>query len=182
MEKISKILLVAESVWSLGSGLFLPIFAIFSERVGGDILDAGIAAAIFMAVLSAFQYPLGGLLDRIREKWFIVAAYALSGLVFCGYIFVENKYQLFALQAVLGVACAVGDTAWDSMFSRHAENGKSGRSWSMYHMYAGFAGAVGIMLGSLVAGVYGFSPIFAAGGMLAFVSAAVTAFGIPFGK
>jgi hypothetical protein len=48
MEKVAKILLAAESVWAFGSGLLLPIFAIFSERVGGDILDAGVAAAIFL--------------------------------------------------------------------------------------------------------------------------------------
>ena len=40
MNKIAKILLGAESVWAFGSGLFLPIFAVFSEAVGGDILAA----------------------------------------------------------------------------------------------------------------------------------------------
>ena len=59
--------------------------------------DAGIAAAIFLAMLSTLQYPLGKLLDMVCEKWFIVAAYFLSGMVFIGYAFVSDKYELFVL-------------------------------------------------------------------------------------
>lgn len=77
-----KSLLSAESVWSFGAGLFFPIFAIYSSRVGGDILDAGIAAAIFIFVTSLLEYPIGKALDRYKEKWFIVSDYFLEAVVF----------------------------------------------------------------------------------------------------
>jgi MFS family permease len=173
MEKIAKILLASESVWAFGSGLFLPIFAIFSEQVGGDILDAGIAAALFLLVTSMMQLPLGIWLDKVKEKWFLVFCYFLTALVFLGYAFVHNKWELFALQIVFGVAIAVGDTAWDSMFDRSTDDRRSGRSWSMYHMLAGFATAFGIIIGASIVHFYGFPVIFIVGSVFAFIAGMV---------
>jgi MFS family permease len=175
MEKVAKILLVAESIWAFGSGLFLPIFAIFSERVGGDILDAGIAAALFLLATSTMQWPLGILLDRIKEKRFIVFSYFLTALVFAGYAFVNNKWELFVLQAVLGVAIAINDTAWDSMFSRNADDGRSGRTWAMYHMLAGYATAFGIIIGAAAVYLYGFGVVFIAGSVFALIAGTLAA-------
>ena len=78
----------------------------------------------------------------------------------------------------MGVACAIGDTAWDSMYSRHIDNGRTGKTWAMYHMYAGYAAAAGIVIGSFFAGIYDFAPVFVVGGMMSFVSGAIAIFGI----
>ena len=39
MSRTTKWLLVASSLWYFGEGLFGPLFAVFSEKVGGDLLD-----------------------------------------------------------------------------------------------------------------------------------------------
>ena len=111
-----RILYGVESIWAFGSGLFLPIFAIFSEQVGGDITDAGIAAALFLFATSTIAWPVSIYLDRFNKKWFIVADYFLEGVVFLGYAFVTTKYQLFGLQILLGIANSIGDPAWESLF------------------------------------------------------------------
>ena len=175
MEKVAKILLLAESVWAFGSGLFLPIFAIFSERVGGDILDAGIAAALFLLATSTMQLPLGAWLDKLKEKWFVVFAYFLTAFVFLGYAFVANKWELFILQIIFGVATAVGDTAWDSMYDRHTEESRSGRLWARYHSLAGYATALGIIIGAAAVHFYGFSIVFIAGSLFAFAAGMIAA-------
>ena len=167
MNKIVKILLGAESVWAFGSGLFLPIFAVFSEKIGGDIIDAGIAAALFLLVTSSLQLPLGTWLDRFKEKWFLVFCYFLTALVFLGYAFVENKWQLFALQIIFGIAIAVGDTAWESMYDRNTEESRSGKFWALYHLCAGYTTALGIMIGSTIVHFYGFAAVFTIGSVFA---------------
>jgi MFS family permease len=182
MSNPAKIILFAESLWSLGSGLFLPIFAIFSERVGGDILDAGIAAALFLLATSSIQLPLGKWLDKLKEKWFLASAYFLTSLVFVGYSLVANKWELFGLQIIFGIAIAVGDTAWDSMFDRNTDDDHSGRAWSVYHMFAGYTTAVGIIIGSVIVSCSGFGTVFIVGGIFAFVAGLVTVFGLPEAK
>ncbi|MFA7286066.1 MAG: MFS transporter [Patescibacteria group bacterium] len=161
--KIVGTLLAAESVWSFGAGLFFPIFAIYSTNLGGDITDAGIAAAIFIFVTSALEYPIGKLLDRYHEKFFIVGDYFLEAAVFIGYIFVENTFQLFFLQVILGFANAIGDPAWESLYDRSTPKKKSGSYWANSHFFVGMFNATGILLGSFLVSAYGFSSVFLLG-------------------
>ncbi len=171
--RVAHFLLVSESLWSFGAGLFFPIFAIFSEQVGGDITDAGIAAGIFILVTSLAEYPVGKLLDRFDEKWFIVADYVLEALVFVGYIFVGNVYQLFALQAVLGIANAIGDPAWESLYDKQTPEVGSGSAWARSHMVTGVFNAGGIMAGALIVHTYGFDSVFALGAAFSLVAALI---------
>jgi MFS family permease len=175
MNKIVKNLLAAESVWQFGSGMFLPIFAIFSEKVGGDILDAGIAAALFLLTTSALQLPLGIWLDKVKEKWFLVSCYFMTSAVFLGYAFVQNKWELFGLQIIFGLAIAVGDTAYDSMYDRNTEESRSGKFWSLLHACIGFASALGIIIGAAIVHFYGFGVVFVAGSVFAFIAGTVAA-------
>lgn len=161
-------LLFTESVWAFGAGLFFPIFAIFSSELGGDITDAGIAAGIFILVTSLLQYPIGKFLDTKNEKYFIVADYFLEVLVFVGYIFVQNAAQLFVLQAILGVANAIGDPAWESLYSKKTPISKSGSAWANTHLFPGILSAAGIFVGSLLVSRYGFSSVFMLGAVFSF--------------
>lgn len=179
MNSLPRTLLIVESVWAFGSGLFLPIFAIFSSQVGGDITDAGFAAAIFIAVTSLLEYPIGKMLDYYRlhhnQKWFLVADYFIEALVFFGYMFVSNKYELFALQIVLGVANALGDPAWEALYDESTPDRKAGSYWASSHMVIGLATAVAIAFGGVLAATYGFTPIFFAGGCISLFAAVLTA-------
>lgn len=172
---VIRMLLVTESLWSFGAGLFFPIFAIFSAQVGGDILDAGIAAAIFILVTSLLEYPIGKLIDRFQEKWFIVADYLLEAVVFFGYMFVTNIYELFALQIVLGIANAIGDPAWESLYDRHTPERGSGSAWARSHMVVGIFNAAGIVIGVLIIKEYGFDFVFALGAVFSLIAALTAA-------
>ncbi|MEA2006933.1 MAG: hypothetical protein U9O20_02115 [Patescibacteria group bacterium] len=39
LKKKEKILLFGNNLWSLGEGMPGPLFAVFSQRLGGNILD-----------------------------------------------------------------------------------------------------------------------------------------------
>jgi len=167
---IIRILLISESFWSFGAGLFFPIFAVFSTQIGGDITDAGIAAAIFILATSVLEYPVGKLLDRYHEKFFIVADYFLEAVVFIGYIFVQNIWQLFALQILLGIANAIGDPAWESLYGRSSPKKHSGSMWANSHLYIGIFNAIGILIGSYLVSMYGFSSVFVLGAVFSTIA------------
>lgn len=172
---VARVLLLAEEFWSFGSGLFLPIFAIFSEQIGGDITDAGIAAAIFLFATSTLEIFVGPMLDKFKEKWFLVADYVLEAIIFLGYFFVDNKWELFALQLFLGIANAIGDPAWESLYSRYAPEKRSGKHWAFSHLYIGYASALGILLGSILVNYLGFKMVFLLGSLFSLISAIITA-------
>ena len=56
MKRGLKLLLEADGFVLFGFGLLAPIYAIFVEKIGGDVLDAGIAYAIYLFVLGIFIY------------------------------------------------------------------------------------------------------------------------------
>jgi len=170
MNKIVKALLYVESIYALGAGLFLPIFAIFSQKIGGDIFDAGVAAALFLIATSTLEWPIGIWLDKFKEKWFLAGDYFLEAFVFLGYIFVGNKWELFALQIVLGVASAIGNPAWESLYDKNTPNITSGRSWARAHMYIGYCAGFGILIGSFLAQLYGFNVVFLLGSVFSFIA------------
>lgn len=174
MERLATKLLLAESFWSFGSGLFLPIFAIFSSQIGGDITDAGIAAAIFILVTSLIEYPVGKLLDKYKEKWFIVADYFLEAVIFIGYMFITTKYQLFILQIFLGVANAIGDPSWESMYDKCTPAKRSGSSWANSHLFIGIFNAFGIIVGVSLVDIYGFKSVFALGAIFSFIAGLIS--------
>jgi MFS family permease len=121
------------------------------------------------------QLPLGAWLDKVKEKWFVVFAYFLTAAVFMGYVFVSSKWELFLLQIVFGVAIAIGDTAWDSMYGRNSEKNRSGRMWARYHALSGFATAVATIIGSVIIHFYGFTAVFVMGSIFAFAAGGVAA-------
>lgn len=174
MNKLTRYLLLCESIFSLGAGLFLPIFAIYSQEIGGDITDAGIAAGIYVLVTSTLQLPVGKYLDKFPKKWFLATDYLLEAIVFFGYAFVTNSYQLFFLQIFLGIATAVGDPAWEALFGDSIQNKNAGKLWSLYHFFSGYATAVGIFIGAFLADLYGFDSIFIIGGVFCVIAFVVT--------
>ena len=48
LNKKEKILLYSSNLWSFASGMFGPIFAIFAEKIGGNIRDITAAWAIYL--------------------------------------------------------------------------------------------------------------------------------------
>src|SRR5438874_1939375 len=85
---------VLVSSWALSSfseGVILPIYAVFVQHIGGDILDAGWAMGIFLITQGIFTALIH------RTKWsngmrifLMIVGWAiwLSGI--CFYLFISN--------------------------------------------------------------------------------------------
>ena len=84
MTRPLKLLLVASSLWYFSEGLLGPLFAVFSEQVGGDVLDITAAWATYL-IVSGLAYPVvGKLLNRSRWKFRMIAVgYGLNTLFWC---------------------------------------------------------------------------------------------------
>jgi MFS family permease len=66
-------LLFASSLWYFGEGLFGPLFAIFSEKVGGDLLDITWAWSLYLIVTGVFYVLIGKLFNRSLWKSKLIA-------------------------------------------------------------------------------------------------------------
>ena len=96
LNKATKILLIASSLWYFGEGLFGPLFAIYAEKIGGNLLEITWAWAIYLIATGIFYAIIGKLFTHSKfKRHLMIFGYGLNALLTFGYIFVQNTQQLF---------------------------------------------------------------------------------------
>jgi drug/metabolite transporter (DMT)-like permease len=161
MNRILKTLLGADGFFILAAGMFGPIYAIFVERIGGDILDAGGAYAAFAIASGTLLYLISRWEDHVKHKEkLVVLGYTFSCVGFLGYLFVSAPVHLFVVQIILGLAEAVVYPAYDAMYSRCLDRGKFASEWGMYESMRSIAMAIAALFGAFVASLFGFHYLF----------------------
>ncbi|MDD5700393.1 MAG: hypothetical protein PHH00_04400, partial [Candidatus Nanoarchaeia archaeon] len=114
----SKALLKASIFSNLAFGLLAPIYAIFAGGIGGNLLDIGIAYALYCVFSGIFIITFGTsrfFSNNVRRM--VVLGYSLQTLGYFGYIFVRSPMPLFLSQIVLGVSNGILEPSWDSVYA-----------------------------------------------------------------
>ena len=68
LNKTTKILLIASSLWYFGEGLLGPLFAIYAEKIGGDLLDITWAWAAYLMATGLFYVLVGKFINNSIYK------------------------------------------------------------------------------------------------------------------
>jgi MFS family permease len=152
LSRQARLLLKMSFVTTFAESMLVPMYAAFTERVGGSILDAGIAFAAF-SIATGIVVSLVGTRSWFQNhiKLFLVLGFVISAICDFSYLLVANRWQLFAAQVVAGLATGLVEPAWDSLFTDDIEQA-SAKYWSIWaggtHLIAGIAALVG---GAIVA-------------------------------
>jgi predicted MFS family arabinose efflux permease len=155
-------------MWYLGEGMLGPLFAVFAQRVGGNILDLTWAWATYVIVTGVLVSVVGSLSDR---PWFskskvMVAGYALNAVCTFCYLLVSSAAGLFLVQACLGIASALSGPTWNSLYSLHEDKTKSGKAWGFASGQAHLMDGIAIIIGGLIVKYASFQVLFAIMGMI----------------
>ncbi len=147
LSKQARLLLRISFLVTFAESMLVPIYAAFTEEVGGSILDAGIAFA-GVSIATGLVIGLLGTRPVFQRRIKLFLSLGLWTSVFCdvGYVFVTNKWQLFAVQVFAGLASGLIEPAWDSVFSDGIDE-PSAKHWSIWaggtHLLAGLAALAG---------------------------------------
>jgi MFS family permease len=157
----ARLLLKISFMVTFAEAMLVPIYAAFTERVGGSVLDAGIAFAVFSMATGGAVVLLGTQSwFQHNTKRFLMLGFVASSACDISYIFVANKWQLFAVQVVAGFATGLIEPTWDALFTDDIEH-SSAKHWSIWaggtHLVTGAAALVG----GLVVAYASFSVLFA---------------------
>src|SRR3989339_358191 len=163
MKQGIKILLLADALIDFSLGMIGPIYAIFVEEIGGDILDASWAYFVYMITAGAVMYLLSRWEDRSKHKEkFVVIGYAITSLGCLMYIFVFNQATLMATQAVLGLSVALLDPAFDAVYSHYVKAKHEASNWGAWEAMSYIVTAAAALAGGYLANIYDFRAVFAA--------------------
>lgn len=149
-----------------------PIYALFVEQIGGDLMDASIAGALFATAAGITTLVSGKYSDKIKESELIVVlGYIIIGFGFFLYIWVNSIVFLFIVQVIIGLGEAIYSPAFDALYSKHLDGHKSGSQWGAWESTNYFTTAIGAVVGGGIVTVFGFQTLFTIMALLCISSA-----------
>lgn len=161
LSRSAKILLFASSLWYFGEGLFGPLFAVFAEKVGGDIMDITWAWSLYLIVTGISYVAIGKIFNRTKWKSkLIVIGYALNTLFTFAYLLVDDTMGLLLVQVGLGLAEAISTPAWDASFASELEDTNDTFLWGIANGQSFFVSGIAIAIGGLIANYISFDALF----------------------
>lgn len=161
MTRTAKTLTLASFLGHITIGLFGPIYAIFVMEIGGDVLEAGVAYGIFSLVSGLFVFFVGrSTFFKKRLRQMAVFGYVLFTLGNGGYLLIQNPFQLFIVQIILGIAGGILEPSWDGLFSANLTEERAAHSWATWAGIQNIAIGVGALAGGLIVALYSFKLLF----------------------
>lgn len=177
MNRHLKILLLGSYVWYFGEGLLGPLYAVFAQKIGGDILDLTAAYSMFLIVTGVLSIFVGKLADK-RPKGslmshLMIAGYGLNALATFGYIFVDNPTKLFVVQFVLGISTALATPTWEALFTLNTDKKKLGEQWGFSDGGPKIITGISIILGGLLITFSSFTVLFLLMGIIQLIATVI---------
>ncbi len=161
MNRIERLLLYGSNLWYLGEGLLGPLFAVFAEKIGGDVLDIAWAWATYMVVTGVMNIVFGKLSDtRFNKARLMVWGYSLNALCTFGYLLVDRPLTLFIVQAGLGLASAMATPTWNALYAAHESKRKAGFLWGLADGEAQIITGVSTVIGGFIVTLWSFTALF----------------------
>lgn len=172
MTKRQRVLFLGSSLCAFSEGLFGPLFAVFTEHIGGNILDVSWAWTIYLVVTGSLIILIGKISDK---KWFnksyaMYAGYVINALCTFAYLLIRTPTQLFLIGALNGLANALIEPNWNSLFSRYEDKKQSGSAWGWVGGQAQILSGIAVLLGGLIVKYFSFSTLFIAMGVIQIIS------------
>lgn len=166
------ILLVTNGLILIAGAMLGPIYALFVEKIGGNLLDASYAFGAYALAAGFTTLISGRYADKLKENELIVVfGYGIMGLAFLGYTLVNSILSLLLVQIIIGLGEAIYSPAFDAVYSKHLDGHKSGREWGAWEAINYFTTAFGAITGGLLVTFFGFNTMFVVMGLLCFASA-----------
>lgn len=172
MPRALKILLFTDGLYFLAAAMLGPIYAVFVEKIGGDLLTAGTSFAVFSFVMGVLILLFGKIEDAFlkeTELW-ICAGYLVTAVGFFCYLLIESPWHLFIVQAIIGIGRAISSPAYSAIYSKHLNYKKAAFQWGAWDSMTNLAIGGGAIVGSLLAATFGFQILFVIMGTLSLLS------------
>ena len=159
--KSLRILIGINSIFILAANMFPPLFALFVQKIGGGLFEAGSIWAVFAIFTGFLMLLITRFGDRVFEKEYLVAGgYICRMLGWLGYFFASSLWHLYLLQLVLALGEALGTPAFNAIYSEHLDKGKYIRQWGACGSLSLIVMGIAAFLGGSIASMVGFRILF----------------------
>jgi len=141
-------------------GFIGPFYVLQVEKLSGGVEKLGLAFSIMVLLQAASTYVAGHFSDKLGRKPFLfLTAYTDAAVLFM-YTVITEPYQLYILQALLGVTNGVAETVGTSLLGDLTMKEKRGKSVGRFKAFVSLSSAAGLLCGGYLVKLYGLKSLF----------------------
>lgn len=173
LDRRVSILLWSSNIWNFADGLLGPLFAVFAQRVGGNVLDIAWAWGVYLIVTGVFVILVGLISDRVSKLPLLFAGYVLTAVFSFCYLLVDTPLKLLLVQAGIGLSLALSNPTHFALLARysHTPNVEGGGAvWGWADGRDKIAMGLAVFAGGIIVSTLSFRALFMAMGSLQVVS------------
>lgn len=169
-----KWLTYSQSIAILGASLVFPFYLLFIKNIGINFSEFGIAYGIFTISSALLHKWVGKISDKFGRKIFLIINSWGMAIVFIIFPIVVNIYQIYVLQAILGIFNAMQKTSEKAIISDFTEGEKRGEMIGIYHGWLSIFGGIAVIVGGYLVDLFTLEIIFYIGSIFFFISGIIT--------
>lgn len=147
-----------------------PLFAVFSAKVGGNILDISQVWGAYLIVTGVLTIFVGKIPKKlISTAKLMFCGYALNALFTFAYLFVSSQNDLLIVQIGLGIASALATPTWDALYAKYERRGNKQQIryiWALANGYIDIYTGFAIFIGGLIVNFLSFEFLFITMGII----------------
>lgn len=152
-----RILVLAFSLSVFSEGILLPVYAVFVQKVGGDILDAGLAMGIFLLTQGLFTILVHRYHWNYAQRIQLMAGGWLVWVIGISlYLAISSVWMLFLTQVLTAIGNAVADPIFDTELASHTDKSREEFEWGFFEGGNDIVSGIAAIVGGLVVSIYGF--------------------------
>lgn len=161
INKKIKFLLRGSNLWNLGEGMFGPLFAVFAQRIGNNLLEVSWAWAVYLIAAGMATILVGKMSDgRWSKVHLLVLGNTLNALLTFGYIFVDGPRALLFVQVGLGIAAALAINSWEALYSEYEDKKHDGFEWGLANGEGQIFAGIALVIGGFIVTYVSFTLLF----------------------
>lgn len=170
MSKHAAVLVWSSNLWNFGDGLLGPLFTVFAQGIGGNILDITWAWGVYLVTMGVGVIIVGHISNHVSKLHLLVAGYLLATICTFGYLLVHSSEMLFIVQGGLGVATALANPTYLALFARYSAGAGEGSAWGWADGRDKIAIGLAVFAGGIIVNRAGFEVLFLAMGVMQFAA------------
>jgi len=152
-----RVLVASYSMSLFSEWVITPIYAIFVQWIGGSLIDASWAVAIFLIT----QWVLTMIIHRRKhtykqEQILLIVWRLLRTAWICTYLIVGWIWTLFLAQFLMGVGNAFGEPLFDKALATHTDRWKEEYERSVFESAKSIVEWISWVIGAAIASWFGF--------------------------
>ena len=172
MRKEIVVLAIAAVLSYFAEALYAPFYAVYVEKIGGGVVDAGIAWGIYMTVLGLMVFIVARFVDRLkRHAWILYTGFFFASLLSFSYLIISSVLQLYVIQFLMGLVWAAVNPVWDTYYSLFISRKHAASDWSLFEGGSRLANGIAAILGGILISTLGFKGVFFLAGLLNLIAA-----------